>query len=66
MTDDFVKLLRSPYGPFNWEDAVANQRKAADRIEKLEASLQRIASCESHHPDDVVAIARKALEGKDD
>lgn len=38
--------------------------EAASRIKKLGAALQRIASCESHHPDDVVAIARKALEDK--
>ena len=31
------------------------------RIEQLEAALHKIASCESHHPDDVVAVARAAL-----
>ncbi len=34
------------------------------RIEELERALERIASCQSHHPDDVVAIARAALGRK--
>jgi len=42
MTDDLVKRLRSPNGPFNWEDAVATYLEAADRIEKLEAALRAI------------------------
>lgn len=33
----------------------------AKHIEALEAALRSIASCESHHPGDVVAIARQAL-----
>ena len=40
MSDDLVKRLRSPNGPFNWEEAVATYREAADRIEKLEAALR--------------------------
>lgn len=36
-------------------------RRAADEIERLRAALESIASCESNHPDDVVAIARRAL-----
>jgi len=43
MTDDLVKRLRSPNGPFNWEDAVATYLEAADRIEKLEAALDDMA-----------------------
>ena len=35
MSDDLMKRLRNPNGPFNWEEAVANQCEAADRIEKL-------------------------------
>jgi hypothetical protein len=31
------------------------------RAEKAEAALKKIASCESYHKDDVVAIARAAL-----
>jgi len=43
MTDDLMKRLRSPNGPFNWEDAVATYLEAADRIEKLEAALDDMA-----------------------
>ncbi len=32
------------------------------RVVELEAALRKIASCQSHHPDDVVAIARAALK----
>jgi hypothetical protein len=46
MTDDLVKRLRSPTGPFNWEDAVATYLEAADRIEKLEDALQAIVDDE--------------------
>ena len=39
---------------------------AADRIEKLEAALQKIDRSECLHPHDIVEIARKVLvEGKD-
>ena len=38
--------------------------EAADEIERFRSVLTAIASCESHHPDDVVAIARKALKGE--
>lgn len=40
------------------EDA---ERPLLERIEKFEAALRSIASCESQHPGDVVAIARQAL-----
>jgi hypothetical protein len=40
MTDNLVKRLRSPNGPFNWEDAVATYLEAADRIEQLEIDLE--------------------------
>lgn len=36
-------------------------RKRWDSHDDLVAALQAIASCESHHPQDVVAIARDAL-----
>jgi hypothetical protein len=52
---DLVKRLRNPNGPFNWEEAVANQCEAADRIEKLEAALEKIAQ------HDMQAIAMDAL-----
>lgn len=31
---------------------------------RLKAALGQIASCESHHPDDVVSVARRALSGE--
>jgi len=77
MTDDFVKRLRSPNGPFNWEDAVATYLEAADRIEKLEAVTKDDAKwlatyhkwCEINgcapSSSDLIS-AREALEGKDD
>lgn len=30
-------------------------------VERLREALRKIATCDSHHPDDIVAIARKAL-----
>jgi hypothetical protein len=42
MTDDLVKRLRSPNGPFNWEDAVAAYLEAADHIEKLETLIEKL------------------------
>jgi hypothetical protein len=67
MSDDLVKRLREKafrtetYELFN---------SAADRIEKLEASLNRVVdltNCwESSLISQVNEIARKALEGKDD
>ena len=35
--------------------------EAADLLDKAKAALGMIASCDSHHPDDVVAVAREAL-----
>ena len=81
MSDDLVKRLRSPNGPFNWEDAVATYLEAADRIEKLEAALVKVA--EGYETEwskssvinmlniaqilsERIVIAQKALEGKDD
>lgn len=51
----------------DWEH-VAQTRHAENRA--LREALKKIASCQSHHPDDVVAIARAALskalgEGQD-
>lgn len=39
------------------------QRKAAklERLARLEGALREIAACDSHHPGDVVSIARQAL-----
>ena len=62
MIDDLVKRLRSPNGPFNWEDAVATYFEAADRIEKLEAALRKIASLGFWDGDRAAGIARQALE----
>jgi hypothetical protein len=65
MTDDLVKRLRSPNGPFKWEDAVAAYLEAADRIENLEAALREIAALGFWDGDRAMSIARKVLEGKD-
>ena len=68
MTDDLVKRLRSlgSAGPgrisfLASEDAM----KAADRIEKLESALRKIAAHHRYNAE-MASIARKALEGKDD
>ena len=73
MTDDLLKRLREMRGPNVWE--------AADRIEELEAALQKIADIEQEDlPKPAgaaegtlwvilagcVEVAEKALEGKDD
>ena len=49
--------LTNPDGP----QAAALIREQAAEIENLRGALERIASCESHHSSDVVAVARKAL-----
>ena len=76
MTDDLVKRLREMQ---DWSFAPC--REAADRIEKLETALRKIADIEHEDlPKPVgaaegtlwvilagcVEVARKALEGKDD
>jgi hypothetical protein len=68
MTDDLVKRLREK--AFRTETADLLDEAAA-RIEKLEDALRRIIDRAEyrmgHHVTDAVcAIAREALEGKDD
>ena len=69
MTDDLVKRLRE-YG--DWPQDVLYREwaewshKAADRIEKLEASLRKYADEEYNGYNADGAHARKALEGKDE
>jgi adenylosuccinate lyase len=73
MSNDLVKRLRQ-IGEGAYVGAVSDDRKAAkeaaDRIEKLEAALQKIADITKtrHHKiiADINLIARKALEGKDE
>lgn len=66
MTDDLVKRLRNPNGPFNWEEAVANQREAADRIEKLEAALREVLSLGDWGANMLArTVILEALEAKD-
>lgn len=82
MTNDLVKRLRDVAGVIigaqsqNLEEDYTVARKAADRIEKLEAALREIAAsawdcngktCEHCQPNSCqnAFIARKALEGKD-
>lgn len=74
MTDDLVKRLRfgvalDEQGDVSWCNQEA-MFKAADRIEKLEAALEKIAqhdmqaiAMDALRPDERI---RKALEGKDD
>jgi len=79
MSDDLVKRLREdakdhravaheadcdPKKTVNWHHA-ENADAAADRIEKLERALEKIAV---HHRynEEMASIARNALEGKDD
>jgi hypothetical protein len=64
MTDDLVKDLR--VGTFTAEGVRYLRNRAASRIEKLEAALEKIMDTD---PDEGTSwfhdIARKALEGKD-
>lgn len=50
-----------------WRIADRNSIERADAAEadnaRLREALQKIASCTSYHPDDVVAIARAVLSG---
>ena len=41
---------------------LATIKKQAGAIKKFRTALEKIAACESYHPDDVVAIARRALD----
>jgi len=72
MTDDLVKRLRrADTCIFPTERDRCHCGEAADRILKLEAALREIIERAeyrmSHNvSDDVCAIARKALEEKDD
>jgi len=47
-----------------WLLAYNHRHPAAAEVERLREALQRIASCESRHPGDVVSIARAALAGE--
>ena len=65
MTDEYDKWRR-------YEDAKAFKNKLAeidqlkDRIEKLEAALRMVIDWDGPAWGDLMDIARKALEGKDD
>ena len=66
-----LTLKRQVYnGRGTFRDEIVNPdgREAADLIDRLASgerrmreALEKIASCESHHPADVVSIARAAL-----
>lgn len=65
MTQDYSALLESLIG----FDPTLKEAEAASAIRALVAendglrrALTEIASCEVHHPSDVVSIARAALE----
>ena len=65
MSKDLIKRLRFP--PFGTEASERNvMMDAADRIEKLEATLREITALGYWDGDSAMRIARKALEGKDD
>ena len=61
MTDDLVKRLRELAGRYD---------EAAERIEKLEAAVRRIADLTERWEHDLISqvneIARKALEGENE
>jgi len=63
---DLVKRLRNPNGPFNWEEAVATQCEAADRISQLEDALKELLSLGEWGLNDLArTVAREALEEKE-
>jgi protein-arginine kinase activator protein McsA len=72
MTDDLVKRLREPLDdPFFGKVVEPIKWEAANRIKKLEDALRRIIERAEyrmgHHVTDAVcAIAKEALEGKDE
>jgi len=57
----FYHLDRIKHPPLRERAIILRQEN-----EKFREALRLIASCQSYHKDDVVAIARKALEGKND
>jgi len=74
MTDDLVKELRFWNGGYKSDEKM---KRAADRIEKLEAALREVIECWdwwqvdtydrcASVPSDAIREARKALEGKDE
>lgn len=48
--------------PKNGKEAAAELRRLQAEVERLRAALRLIESCQSHHPGDVVDIARNALK----
>jgi hypothetical protein len=71
MTDDLVKRLRRDLAS-GLSASIGDTKKAADRIEQLEAALQEIANPENWEGMDWIShgvpkwIARAALEKKHD
>ena len=61
MTDDLVKELRFWNGGYKSDEKM---KRAADRIEKLEAALREIAALGYWDGDSAMSIARKALDAK--
>jgi len=61
MTDDLVKKLRFWNGGYKSDEKM---KRAADRIEKLEAALREIAALGFWDGDSAMNIARKALDTK--
>ena len=72
MSDDLVKRLRQPECVYSEDKTVAfwfsstDKFAAADRIEKLEKALERIADWPDYRLPAPRDIARAALEGKKD
>lgn len=50
-----------PIRNWMWKDDAVKLARIFNAHDDLVAALKAIASCESHHPADVVAIARNAL-----
>ena len=65
MSDDLVKWL-DDLAAVEGEPTATVLKKAADRIEKLEAALREITTKDLFGMDWAIRTARTALEGKDD
>ena len=61
MTDDLVKELRFWNGGYKSDEKM---KRAADRIEQLEAALREIVALGYWDGDSAMNIARKALDAK--
>ena len=56
-----LQTTRSEAERYLFTEEAKSLRSILSRYRKMEEALKRIASCQPHHEDDVVSVARQAL-----